>query len=75
MRFKQYLNEANWKKMHIRKVQGRRDVWTYDKYELHKEPDGSFTMYDITQRGDTPNSYKKIGSYDSLKKAKESIGE
>lgn len=44
MRLKQYLNEANWKKMHVRKVQGRRDVWTYDKYELHKETDGTFTI-------------------------------
>lgn len=75
MRFKQFIQEAKWKKIPIRRTTGRRDVWTYDKYELHKETDGSFTMYDITQKGDSPNTYKKIGSYSSLKKAKESINE
>jgi hypothetical protein len=71
MRFENYLNEK-WKKIPIRRTTGRRDVWTYDKYELHKT-DGEFIMFDITQKGDTPNSYKKLGTYDSLKKAKESI--
>ena len=70
MRFKQYINEAQWQR---RQQYKGKPFWVYDKYELHKEPDGSFTMYDITQRGDTPNSAKKIGSYDSLKKAKESV--
>jgi len=72
MKFKQYLQEVNWQR---RQTYKGKPFWHYDKYELIKEPDGTFTMYDITQKGDTPNSYKKIGTYTSLKKAKDSINE
>lgn len=70
MRFKKYILEAKWQRRQLRKG---KPFWVYDKYELHKEPDGTFKMFDITQKGDTPNSYKEVGTFDSLKKAKESI--
>lgn len=71
----EYIKEVKWKKIPIRRTTGRRDVWSYDKYELHKETDGTFTMYDITQKGDRPNSYRVVGTFDSLKNAKDGINE
>ena len=70
MRFENYLNEK-WKRRQLRKG---KPFWVYDKYEIQKA-DGEFIVSDITQKGDTPNSYKKLGSYDSLKKAQDSIGD
>ena len=68
MRFQNYLNEK-WQRRQLRKG---KPFWVYDKYEIQKEND-KFKVFDITQKGSTPNSYKELGEYDSLKKAKESI--
>lgn len=72
MKFKNYLTEK-WKKIPIRRTTGRRDVWTYDKYEISKQEDGTFKLVDITQT--IRNEYKELGIFSSLKKAKDSIGD
>ena len=70
MRFKKYLKEIKWQRRQLRKG---KPYWVYDKYEITKEPDGTFKMVDISQM--TGNKPKEIGTFDSLKKAKESINE
>lgn len=70
MRFKEYLQEGVWKRRQLRKG---KPYWVYDKYEITKEPDGKFKMVDVSQM--SGNEPKEVGKFDSLKKAKDSIGE
>ena len=70
MRLESYLKEANWKRRQLRKGH---PYWVYDKYEITKEPDGTFKLVDVSLMKN--NQPTELGKFDSLKKAKDSINE
>lgn len=70
MKFANWVKERDWTRRQLRKG---KPYWVFDKYEITKDPDGSFKMVDVSQMSN--NKPKEIGSFDTLKKAKNSINE